>query len=265
MSGNIFKESFFGDPTAPISLPPSIPISASIFKAVDSGGTELTDQSGDGIVVKDGGNVGILSNDPSTILEVKTRQTSETNIMNVINDDEESIFKLTQDTSDGNLPVLELTNPTDGDGWTFTGKKLEFIYDSGSGSETKLLFNILEETNFIKGLSDGSEISLFDLISDAGNELVRLMNNQGSGKVRIGSAAAVRTIIMDTDTKAKMVIGGFTPSPNADLLLEGGVMMIKETTTPSADTDYAKVYAKADNKLYFQDGAGVEHEVSLAT
>jgi hypothetical protein len=47
------------------------------------------------------------------------------------------------------------------------------------------------------------------------------------------------------------------------ITLESGVITLKETTTPSAVTDYAKVYAKADNKLYFQDGAGTEHEISL--
>jgi hypothetical protein len=38
--------------------------------------------------------------------------------------------------------------------------------------------------------------------------------------------------------------------------------MIKETSTPTADTNYGKVYTKNDNKLYFQDGAGSEHEIA---
>jgi len=38
---------------------------------------------------------------------------------------------------------------------------------------------------------------------------------------------------------------------------------MKEITTPTAVPDYGAVYAKADNKLYFQDGAGVEHEVAF--
>ena len=42
-----------------------------------------------------------------------------------------------------------------------------------------------------------------------------------------------------------------------------GIITIKETTTPSAVTDYGKIYCKSDNKLYFQDGAGTEHEISL--
>ena len=41
-----------------------------------------------------------------------------------------------------------------------------------------------------------------------------------------------------------------------------GVLTIKETTTPTDVEDYGKVYCKDDNKLYFQDGGGTEHEVS---
>jgi len=39
---------------------------------------------------------------------------------------------------------------------------------------------------------------------------------------------------------------------------------VKETTTPSALADHGKIYTKDDNKLYFQDGAGTEHEISFA-
>lgn len=38
---------------------------------------------------------------------------------------------------------------------------------------------------------------------------------------------------------------------------------LKETTTPSATANYGRIYTKNDNKLYFQDGAGAEHEISL--
>jgi hypothetical protein len=38
---------------------------------------------------------------------------------------------------------------------------------------------------------------------------------------------------------------------------------IKESTTPSAITDYGAIYPKSDNALYFQDGAGAEHTVDL--
>lgn len=57
---------------------------------------------------------------------------------------------------------------------------------------------------------------------------------------------------------------GLTPTANmAGLSIEAGLLTLKETTTPTADTDYGKVYTKNDDKLYFQDGAGVEHEVAF--
>ena len=45
--------------------------------------------------------------------------------------------------------------------------------------------------------------------------------------------------------------------------LHGG-LALKETTTPTALADHGKIYTKADNKLYFQDGAGTEHEIAFA-
>jgi len=46
------------------------------------------------------------------------------------------------------------------------------------------------------------------------------------------------------------------------LKLESGILQVKETTTPTPVTDYGKLYTKADNNLYFQDGAGTEHQVA---
>jgi len=42
-----------------------------------------------------------------------------------------------------------------------------------------------------------------------------------------------------------------------------GVHFMLETSTPTAKTNYGAIYCKNDDKLYFQDGAGAEHEVSL--
>ena len=59
-------------------------------------------------------------------------------------------------------------------------------------------------------------------------------------------------------------IGTSSPSAYADLTLESGALALKERATPTADTNYGKVYTKTDNKLYFQDGAGTEHEIAFA-
>jgi hypothetical protein len=44
---------------------------------------------------------------------------------------------------------------------------------------------------------------------------------------------------------------------------EAGVLCLKESTTPSAVTNYGKIYTKSDNKVYFQDGSGTEHEIAF--
>ena len=71
------------------------------------------------------------------------------------------------------------------------------------------------------------------------------------------------TARMTITATGKIGIATNAPSANADLTLEGGAIALKETTTPTADTNYGKLYTKSDNKLYFQDGAGSEREVEL--
>lgn len=43
----------------------------------------------------------------------------------------------------------------------------------------------------------------------------------------------------------------------------GGSLHLKETTTPGAIADFGALYTKADNNLYFQDGAGTEYTVTI--
>jgi hypothetical protein len=58
-------------------------------------------------------------------------------------------------------------------------------------------------------------------------------------------------------------IGTRAPSLYADMTLEGGALCLKERATPTADTNYGKIYTKTDNKLYFQSGDNVEHTVAF--
>lgn len=48
-----------------------------------------------------------------------------------------------------------------------------------------------------------------------------------------------------------------------NLEITSGVLTVPETTTPTAEDSKGKVYTKNDNKLYFQDGAGSEHEITV--
>lgn len=44
----------------------------------------------------------------------------------------------------------------------------------------------------------------------------------------------------------------------------GCSLHIPEITTPTAITNFGALYTKSDNALYFQDGAGVEHTVTIS-
>jgi len=41
-------------------------------------------------------------------------------------------------------------------------------------------------------------------------------------------------------------------------------LRLEEITTPTASANFGQLYTKNDNKLYFQDGAGVEHTIAFA-
>jgi hypothetical protein len=81
-------------------------------------------------------------------------------------------------------------------------------------------------------------------------------------KICKGTAVGTNVALTIDDLNLKVGIGTASPSANADLTLEGGVLNLKETTTPTADANYAKIYSKADNRLYWQDGAGTEHTIT---
>ncbi len=68
-------------------------------------------------------------------------------------------------------------------------------------------------------------------------------------------------IVLVLDRAGRVGIGG-TPSQHAGLTVTS--ICIAEITTPTADTNYGKIYCKNDDKLYFQDGAGVEHALAFA-
>lgn len=70
----------------------------------------------------------------------------------------------------------------------------------------------------------------------------------------VGDALDETTIGSTTPAAGSFTIGNFTDVAK----FEDGITL-KEITTPSALTDYGKIYTKVDNKLYFQDGANVEH------
>ena len=78
----------------------------------------------------------------------------------------------------------------------------------------------------------------------------------GSGLVRGIDFKAPTNFTSETLASGTLAVSGLAT-------LHGG-LALKETTTPTALADHGKIYTKADNKLYFQDGAGTEHEIAFA-
>ena len=78
-------------------------------------------------------------------------------------------------------------------------------------------------------------------------------NNYGITIEELTKGSAVNLAInVLGDTKS--VLGGE---------VETKIITLPEITTPAPDANKGKIYTKADNNLYFQDGAGTEHQISL--
>jgi hypothetical protein len=135
-------------------------------------------------------------------------------------------------------PAVKLNIDGGSDAQEGTANTGYLIIGSASGQ------HIAMDNNEIMSKSDGTTgatlyINAGDSGGDAGGNLI--LNVHG-GAVGIGTAS---------------------PSSSADLTLEGGVIALKETLTPAANTNYGKIYTKSDNKLYFQAGNNTEYEISL--
>lgn len=96
-------------------------------------------------------------------------------------------------------------------------------------------------------------------------------DSSSDGFLRLYNASDVSTVFLRSDAMISYFNGGGSVLIGATALtnigakniwIEGGVIALKETTTPTADADYGKVYTKTDNELYFQDWAWVESQVS---
>ena len=106
----------------------------------------------------------------------------------------------------------------------------------------------------------GSDELIIENNADAGISI--LTTSSDSGYITFGDESdAGRARIRFDHPTDRMIISA---DGNADLSLDGsGALELRETSTPTALTNYGKVYCKNDNKLYFQDGAGTEHEVAF--
>jgi len=106
---------------------------------------------------------------------------------------------------------------------------------------------VLQEPTITKGtdtITNASTLHILSAPTEGTNNYAILVD---SGDVKFGGNLSVSGVI-------------FT---QGDVNVNSGVVRLYETTTPSAVANYGKIYTKSDNKLYFQDGAGTEHEVAF--
>lgn len=111
----------------------------------------------------------------------------------------------------------------------------------------------------------GSTIGNLNLVSSA-NGNVKLFGSAAEGITREFTISGFRT----GDALRILEIGVGVDAPNTASFtglgsyLFGGAVHMAEISTPTAIADKGAIYPKTDDNLYFQDGAGVEKQISVA-
>ena len=144
-------------------------------------------------------------------------------------------------------------------GLTTTGA----VFTLGTKEPTVAANDVLGRINFYAPLETGADaisvaasiVARAEGAFDATTNITSLLFQTGASEV----ATTKMTI-----TSAGRVGVGLTPTANmAGLSIEAGVLTLKETVTPTVDFGYGKILTKSDNQFYFQNGAGVETQVTL--
>lgn len=248
-----------------------------IIMADDGDGLSFnTDDSIPRMIIKDNGNIGIGTSLPDTPLEILKEGTVQSNT---------DIFSITNKACAYNMQNTETSILFNQWYW-----KLIPPGPAGKANSGRITVGTESDWNDCIGTKD-SYMAFHTVRHDIDYERVRITSE---GKVGIGTINPDKLLHLGDDTNningemrfeasdgdvvdlgittaqefyitgGNIGIGTTNPSNNADLTLEGGVLCLKETTIPTADTNYGKIYTKNDNKLYFQDGAGNEHEIYIS-
>lgn len=108
-----------------------------------------------------------------------------------------------------------------------------------------------------KGEADGGTLHAAIYIS---NNLNPALDAYEYGLDMSGSAGDINTadIRLQNSETIKNTTDGVVEI-SGDIVGASGILSLAETTTPSADASFGKLYTKSDNNLYFQDGGGTEH------
>jgi hypothetical protein len=172
---------------------------------------------------------------------------------------------------ESNTPIIEFnTDRADTDG-SLIGL-LTFTYDPYTNK------NLGAYGVALDGSTVGNRGSKFQVFTKKDASALALVNFEirESGKINMNpsflSGANIEVGASGSGTAAffdivgkQWIIGSKVVRADTDLALDhSGVLTLAErSTTPTAIASYGKVYAKSDDKLYFQDGAGAEHEIAF--
>ena len=164
----------------------------------------------------------------------------------------------------GYAPPSNCDASSNGDKWVFWNKD---YYKGAIGFDTRTMwFQSTEGTEtdnnrfkFFAG-SAGVPVELLTL----GNGNVGFVWNDPGNDIDFRIESDVNENAFFLDGATGNIGFGLVPTANmGGLAIEAGILTLKEISTPTADADYGKIYTKDDNKLYFQDGAGSEHQIAL--
>jgi len=102
-------------------------------------------------------------------------------------------------------------------------------------------------------VSSGTDITNADMIFSPG---------QSTGTGTPGNFVVKGSVAGSTSSSLNALSDVFTVN-GLSARINTGVLSLDETTTPTAITGVGQIYTKTDNKLYFQDGGGTEHELAV--
>ena len=172
---------------------------------------------------------------------------------------------------ESNTPIIEFnTDRADTDG-SLIGL-LTFTYDPYTNK------NLGAYGVALDGSTVGNRGSKFQVFTKKDASALALVNFEirESGKINMNpsflSGANIEVGASGSGTAAffdivgkQWIIGSKVVRADTDLALDhsGVLTLVERSTTPTAIASYGKVYAKSDDKLYFQDGAGTEHEIAF--
>jgi len=134
------------------------------------------------------------------------------------------------------------------------GTRLSFhLADAGAAYVTELMRLQNDQVLFVPGSAASPAVARLGYLDDG-----IFWPADGALAIALGGSEVARF------AGAKLGIGAAPLANAGDICLRNdGVLAMKETTTPTADANYGKLYTQDDNKLYFQDGAGTEHEIAF--